>query len=178
MTQSARPAGRLVLPALVLLLVVAVLAVVLLWPSPKHRAAAPPPPSPTASPSPSPSLSPTKQLPYPWFPVGACLDHPKLSPVITVARPQQCDGQHDAESIGNPLLPDGLLKESQIALTLERLCQPYAAAAEAKQGGGTWFSLPTGPSLKYYSQGYRDASCLLAASDREGGTKLTAPLKG
>jgi hypothetical protein len=176
MTQSARPTGRLVLPALVLLIIVAAVAAVVLWPSPRHRAAAPPPP-PSASPSPSPSPSPAKQEPYPWFPVGACLDHPQLSPVITVAQARDCHGPHDAESIANPVLPDGLTKESQVALALERLCQPYATAVEAKQGGGPWYVFPMGPSLKYYNEGHRDSSCVLAGSNREGGTKLTAPLK-
>ncbi|TWG00519.1 hypothetical protein [Kitasatospora viridis] len=177
MTQSARPTGRLLLLA-VLLIALAGVAVALFWPGPKHRAAAAPPPPPSsAPPSPSPSPSPTKQVPYPWFPVGTCLDHPQLSPVITVAQARPCDGPHDAEVIANPLLPDGLVKDSQIATALRTLCQPFVATAQAAQGGGTWYSFPMGPALKYYQQGSRDTSCLLTASEREGGTKLTAPLK-
>ncbi|WP_035850306.1 hypothetical protein [Kitasatospora azatica] len=177
MTQSARPVGRLAALAVVLLLVAAGVTAVLLWPSAKHPAAAPPPPSPSASPSPSPSPSPTKHVPYPWFAVGTCLDHPQLSPVITVAEARPCQGPHDAEAIANPLLPDGLTKESQISQAMLKACDSAVTAWEAVQGGGTWYSFPMGPSLAYYNQGLRDVSCLLTASQREGGTKLTAALK-
>ncbi|MFE9421776.1 hypothetical protein ACFYNO_02305 [Kitasatospora sp. NPDC006697] len=179
MTQSARPTGRLLLLA-VLLIALAGVAVALFWPHAKAKpAAAPPPPSssPPASPTPSPSPSPSKQVPYPWFPVGTCVDHPQLSPVITTAQARPCDGPHDGEVIGNPLLPDGLTKDSEIAAALRKACQPFADTAQTAQGGGTWYSFPMGPALKYYAQGSRDVSCLLTGSVREGGTKLSAPLK-
>ncbi|PYC87730.1 hypothetical protein C7C46_02985 [Streptomyces tateyamensis] len=175
MTKS--PRSRTAATVVALLVALAGVAAVLLWPSsPKHPAAAAPP-SPSHSPSPSPSPSPTKKLPYPWFPVGSCVDHPKLSPVITAAEARPCQGPHDGESIANPLLPDGLTKESQIALALIRACQPYVTSWEAAQGGGTWYGIPMGPSLAYYNQGLRDATCLLTDSQHEGGTKLTGPLK-
>lgn len=116
-------------------------------------------------------------MPYPWYPVGSCLDDPQLSPAITAPQAAACDQPHDAQSIGNPTLPDGLTKESQLGLALVKACQPVAAAWQAQQGGGTWYALQLEPSLAYYQQGYRDATCLLAASRSKGGPKLTAPLK-
>ncbi|MFE0460382.1 hypothetical protein ACFW1A_14155 [Kitasatospora sp. NPDC058965] len=175
MTKS--PRSRTAATVVVLLVALAGVTAVLLWPGgAKHPAAAPPPAS-SAPASPSPSPSPTKQLPYPWFPVGTCVDHPQLSPVITVAEVRPCQGPHDGESIANPVLPDGLAKESQIALALLKACQPYVTAWEAQQGGGTWYGFPMGPSLAYYNQGQRDATCLLTASQRQGGSKLAQPLK-
>ncbi|GAB2708891.1 hypothetical protein [Kitasatospora kifunensis] len=179
MTQSARRTGPLLALAVVLLLTAGAVTAALLWPATKHPAAkAPPPsPSPSASPSPSPSPSPSKALPYPWFAVGSCLDHPQLSPVITTAQARPCDQPHDAEAIANPTLPDGLTKESQIALTMLKVCRPAVDDWKAKQGGGTWYSFPLGLSLNYYDQGFREVTCLLTASQREGGPKLTGPLK-
>lgn len=121
--------------------------------------------------------SPSKAFPYPWFAVGSCLDHPQLSPVITTAQPRPCDQPHDAEAIANPSLPDGLTKESQIAMAMLKACQPPVDGWKAKQGGGTWYSFPIGLSLAYYNQGFREVTCLLTASVQEGGPKLTGPLK-
>ncbi|MGF1426218.1 hypothetical protein [Kitasatospora sp. LaBMicrA B282] len=178
MTQPARRSGPLLALAVVLLLTAGAVTAALLWPATRRPAAAPPPsPSPAASHSPTPSPSPSKQLPYPWYPVGSCLDDPQLSPVITVPQGQDCATPHDAEAIGNPTLPDGLTKESQLGMALVKACTPVALAWEAKQGGGTWYPLQLEPSLAYYQQGYRDATCLLAASHAVGGPKLTAPLK-
>ncbi|MFF7631734.1 hypothetical protein ACFZB9_01085 [Kitasatospora sp. NPDC008050] len=178
MTQSARRTGPLLALAVVLLLTAGAVTAALLWPAPGHRAAAPPPsPSPSASPSPSPSPSPSKALPYPWFAVGSCLDHPQLSPVITTAQPRPCDQPHDAEAIANPKLPDGLTKESQIAMAMLTACQPSVDSWKAAQGGGTYYSFPLGLSLAYYTQGFREVTCLLTVSQHEGGPKLTGPLK-
>ncbi|MCX4749663.1 hypothetical protein OG455_29820 [Kitasatospora sp. NBC_01287] len=182
MTQPARRTGPLLALAVVLLLTAGAVTAALLWPTDKHPAAAPPPspspsPSPSASPAPSPSPSPSKQLPYPWFPVGACLQDPELSPAITIPQAAGCDQPHDAQAIGNPTLPDGLTKASQIGLALVKACQPVVAAWEAQQGGGTWYPLQLEPPLGDYQKGFRDATCVLAASRQPGGTKLTAPLK-
>ncbi|WP_280665806.1 MULTISPECIES: hypothetical protein [unclassified Kitasatospora] len=175
---ASRPTGgrrRVLALAGVLLVAVAAVTAVLLWPA-KHKpvAAAPPPPSPTASPSPS----PTKVLPYPYFPAGTCIDHPQLSKGITRAEAHPCAQPHDGEAIANPVLPDGLTKDSQIGQALLKACQPFVDDWTARQGGGHWYSFPIGPYLAYYNQGMRDATCTLAGSDVQGGSKLTGHLKG
>ncbi|MEV4557582.1 hypothetical protein AB0K51_11370 [Kitasatospora sp. NPDC049285] len=162
--------------------VVAALAVVaasvLLWPEPAHRQAAPPPPSPSASPSPSPSPSPSRQLPYPFFTPGTCLDHPQLSEVIAKAEARPCDQPHDGEAIADVVLPDGLTSDTAIGRAMRELCQAPLAAAEQRQGGGgPYYGFPIGPYLQYYQQGMHDATCTLTASSRQHGTKLTAPLR-
>ncbi len=168
--------GRPLAILLALVLVAAAAAAVLLWPAHRKPAAAPPP-SPSASPSPSPSPSASKALPYPFFPVGTCFDHPQLSKGITevVARP--CEGPHDGESIANPRLPDGLTKDLQISAALLMICRQPAADWTARQGGGTWYGMPMAPPLSFYNQGMRDVTCALAGSDVQGGTKLTGHLK-
>jgi hypothetical protein len=51
-------------------------------------------------------------------------------------------------------------------------------AAEQRQGGGgPYYGFPLGPFLAYYQQGMRDATCTLAASNKQGGTKLTGRLR-
>lgn len=170
--------GRRVALAVVLLLLVGGTLAVLLRPEHHAVAAPPPPPSPSPSASPSPSPSPTKHLPYPWFPAGTCFDHPQLSKGINEVEARPCEAPHDGEAISNPVLPDGLAKDSQIALALLKVCGPSAADWTARQGGGTWYPFPMGPSLAYYKQGFRDATCTMAGSDVQGGTKLTGHLKG
>jgi hypothetical protein len=163
--------GRWVV-AVVAVLAVAAGGAMLLWP--QRKKALPPPPRALVTSTPSPS--PSKVLPYPWFAAGTCYDHPQLSPVITHAEARPCTQDHDAESIANVLLPDGLTSDFVIGKTLRELCKDPVAAAEARQGGGTFYTYPITPDLTYYKQGYRDATCGLAVSDHQGGTKLHGPL--
>ncbi|MDH6132570.1 hypothetical protein P3T37_001955 [Kitasatospora sp. MAA4] len=168
--------GRLIALVVAVLLAAGAVAAVLLRPAAHHAVAAPPPPSPHASPTPSPS--PAKQLPYPYFPAGTCLDHPQLSKGITKAEARGCDQPHDGEAIANPVLPDGLTKDSQIGQALLKACGPFVGDWTARQGGGHWYSFPIGPDLAYYQQGLRDATCVLTGSTVQGGSKLTGHLHG
>ncbi|GAA1224713.1 hypothetical protein GCM10009665_13670 [Kitasatospora nipponensis] len=178
-TPPARPGRRLLpLVAVLALLGVGALLLALLWPAAKKPVAAPaPPPSPSASPSPSPSPSPSKVVPYPYFAIGTCVSVPQLTPGLPQAQAGDCGQSHDGQAIGNPVLPDGLTKESQIGQALLTACRPFVDDWRTRQGDGTWFAFPVGPSLVFYDQGWRDATCLLTAAQRPGGQKLTAPLK-
>ncbi|MFI9272405.1 hypothetical protein ACIGXM_17025 [Kitasatospora sp. NPDC052896] len=167
--------GRLIALAVGLLLLAGAGTAVLLRPSPHRPVAAPPAPPRTSAP-PSPATSPTPQLPYPYFAAGSCLDNPQLSTGITTTVARPCDQPHDAESIANPRLPDGITGRDQ-GLAMWKLCQPYFQAWSAKQGGGKWYSFPVGPDVSFYQQGMRAVSCTMATSDAQGGAKLTGPLK-
>ncbi|WP_371482251.1 hypothetical protein [Kitasatospora sp. NBC_00315] len=174
-----RPSRGLVLAVLaVLALLLAVVATVALWPRTKPVAQPPPPSaSPSPTPSPTPTPTPTKVLPYPFFTVGTCLDHPQLSKVITKAEARPCEGPHDAEAIADVLLPEGLTSDSQIGRALLVACKAAVDAAEQRQGDtGPYYSRPLGPYLAYYQQGMRDATCTLAASNKQDGRKLTGHL--
>ncbi len=173
-----RPSRGLVLTvSAVLVLLLAVVATAVLWPQDKP-VALPPPPSASPSPSPTPTATPTKVLPYPFFTVGACLDLPQLSKVITKAEARPCEGAHDAEAIADVLLPEGLTSDSQIGRALLEVCKAAVDTAEKLQGDtGPYYSRPLGPYLAYYQQGMRDATCTLAVSTRQGGRKLTGPLR-
>ncbi|WP_441246634.1 hypothetical protein [Kitasatospora sp. McL0602] len=173
--QAGRSRGRWLLAAVTAVALVVGVAL-LLWPEPKKKLLLPPPPSPSPSPS-SPAPSPSKVLPYPWFPAGSCFDHPQLSTVITSPEARPCAQGHDAESISNPLLPEGLTSDFAIGKALRELCKAPAATTEQRQGGGTYYGYPISPDLTFYKQGYRDATCGLAASNHQGGAKLQAPLR-
>ncbi|MER5640895.1 hypothetical protein ABT095_28595 [Kitasatospora sp. NPDC002227] len=164
--------GRWVTVAVLAVLAVGAGAAMLLWPDRKKSLPPPPRPSVTATPSPSPS----KVLPYPWFAVGTCYDHPQLSKVITSPEARPCAPDHDVESVANVLLPDGLTSDFTIGKALRELCKAPVAAAEQRQGGGTFYGYPIAPDLTFYRQGYRDATCGIAASDHQGGAKLHGPL--
>ncbi|MGW6913160.1 hypothetical protein ACWGB8_04955 [Kitasatospora sp. NPDC054939] len=176
---SRPPRGLVLAVAAVLAVLVGVVATVLLWPE-KRTAAAPPPPSPTASspaPAPSPTPTPTRVVPYPHFGPGECFDHPQLSKVITKPEPRPCDGPHDGEAIAAPLLPDGLTTEAQIGRAMRDGCKDAVAAAQGRQDGGTWYGFPVGPAMTAYREGWRDFSCTVTSSNRQGGAKLTAPIR-
>ncbi len=179
-----RPSRGLVLAvAAVLAVLLAVVATVLLWPEKRPVALPPPPtPSPTATPTPTPAPTPTptpaKVLPYPFFTVGTCLDHPQLSRTVTKAEARPCEGSHDAEAVADVLLPEGLTSDSQIGKALREVCKSAFDEAELRQGGGgPYYGFPLGPYLAYYQQGMRDATCALAAGNKQGGAKLTGHLK-
>ncbi|GGV26335.1 hypothetical protein GCM10010495_47920 [Kitasatospora herbaricolor] len=178
---SRPPRGLVLAVAAVLVLLLGVTATVLLWPEHRPVALPPPAPSPTVStpaPTPTPTPTPSKVLPYPFFPVGTCLDHPQLSKAITKSEARPCEGSHDAESIATVLLPEGLTSDSQIGRALREACATAVDAAEKRQGGGgPYYGFPLGPYLAYYQQGMRDATCTLAVSNKQGGTKLTGQLR-
>lgn len=179
---TARPSRALAAAAFaVLAVLVAVVATALLWPE-EDTAAAPPPPAPTTTsatpaPGPTPTPTPTRVVPYPFFTVGACFDHPQLSKVITRPEPRPCTDRHDGEAIAALLLPEGLAGEPQIARAMREGCKDVLAAAQARQGGGSWYGYPMGPALTYYQQGWRDYTCTITASNRQEGAKLTAPVR-
>ncbi|GAA4995584.1 hypothetical protein [Kitasatospora paranensis] len=171
----AQARGRRIAAVVVVVAVAAVVAAVLLWPERHPRAASAPPPS---SAPPSPSASPTKQLPYPFFTPGTCLDHPQLSKVITRAEERPCSGPHDGEAIADVVLPEGLTSDLQIGRALRDLCKdPLAARTAAQGGGGPYYGFPLGPYLQYYKQGMRDATCTMTVSNRQDGRKLTGSLR-
>ncbi|MEV7183600.1 hypothetical protein [Kitasatospora sp. NPDC093102] len=179
---GSRPTRGLVLTvAAVLVVLLAVVATAVLWPDDKKPAAAPPP-TPTATPTPTPTATPTPtptkpQPPYAHFPVGACFDHPQLSPVITKPEERPCAGDHDGEVIADPVLPDGITGDIPLALAMRDGCKDAETAAKARQGDGkTYYGRQFGPSMATYQQGWRDYTCTLAASNKQGGPKLTAPL--
>ncbi|MFJ8042754.1 hypothetical protein ACIRBX_19910 [Kitasatospora sp. NPDC096147] len=171
---------RVVATVVAVVVLLAGVATLLLWPEPEPKKAAAPPPSPSASPSPSPSPTPTRDRPpYPYFWPGECFDHPQLSKVITVPELRPCEAPHDGEGVAVIKLPEGLADDADIAQALRELCKPAAAEWQAKQpAGGRYFGYPIGPSMKYYGQGHRDASCTLSASNRQDGPKLTGHLAG
>ncbi|MEV7779203.1 hypothetical protein [Kitasatospora sp. NPDC088351] len=177
---ATRPSRGLVLAVVaVLAVLLAVVATVLLWPE-KKPAALPPPPSPTATPTPTPTPSPTpsRVVPYTFLPVGSCFDHPQLSKTITKPEPRPCEGEHDGEVIADQLLPDGLTGDNQLAKAMREGCKETLAAAEARQGGGgPYYGYPFGPSMTYYQQGWRDYTCTMTASNRQGSTKLSGHLR-
>ncbi|GJF28759.1 hypothetical protein KNE206_14590 [Kitasatospora sp. NE20-6] len=151
-------------------------AAVWLWPDGGHRSAQPPPVAVGASPSPSPSPSPT--LPYPFFPPGTCLDHPQLSKVITTVEARPCEQSHDGEAIANVRLPEGLTSDAGIGRALRELCKVPLAEWDRRQGGGgPYYGFPFGPSLAFYGQGMRDATCAMTVSSRQEGRKLTGRLR-
>ncbi|WP_181970543.1 hypothetical protein [Kitasatospora xanthocidica] len=176
---GSRPSRGLVLTvAAVLVVLLAVVATAVLWPDDGKPAAAPPPPSPTATPTPTPTPTPTKPPPpYAFFPVGACFDHPQLSPVITKPEERPCAGDHDGEVIADLKLADGLTGEIPLALAMRDGCKEAEAAAKARQGDGkTYYGRQFGPAMANYQQGWRDYTCTLAASNKQGGPKLTGQL--
>ncbi|MFF8768723.1 hypothetical protein [Kitasatospora sp. NPDC015120] len=188
-TSDTRPSrGLLIAVAAVLAVLLAVVATVLLWPE-DEPAPEPPPPSPTtATPAPTPTPSPTptptptpapaKVVPYSFFPVGSCLDHPQLSKTVTKPEPRPCEEKHDGEAIADQLLPEGLSGDYQVAGAMRDGCKEAQAAAEARQGGGgPYYSYPVGPSYTFYQQGWRDYTCILTASNRPGSTKLSGQLR-
>ncbi|GAA2225436.1 MULTISPECIES: hypothetical protein [Kitasatospora] len=167
--QDGRARGRrwwMVLPAAV---VVAALGGLFLWPQ-RHRVALPPPVVPTAY---SPSASPSKVLPYPYFLPGTCFDHQQLSTGITKPEQRPCAQPHDGEAIADIVLPDGLTDDLVIGRTLRELCRAPLAEWEQQQDGGQYYGFPVGPYLRYYQQGYRDATCTMTVSDHQGGPKTT-----
>ncbi|MGW4648609.1 hypothetical protein [Kitasatospora sp. NPDC004289] len=167
---------RRVVATVVAVLVLVVGAVVLFWPEPARKPAAAPPPSPSASPSPSPTR---ERPPYPFFWPGECFDHPQLSKVITLPELRPCEAPHDGEGVAVVKLPEGLADDADIARALRQLCEPAAAEWQARQtSGGPYYGYPIGPSVKHYSQGHRDASCTLSASNSQQGRKLTGHLAG
>ncbi|MCG6493113.1 hypothetical protein [Kitasatospora sp. A2-31] len=180
---AARPPRGLVLAvAAVLAALLAVVATVLLWPE-KERAPLPPPPSPTtATPSPTPTATPTptptpsRVVPYTFFPVGTCFDHPQQTRTVTKPEARPCEGEHDGEVVADLLLPDGLT-ETQLNKAVRDGCKESLAAAEARQGGGTFYTLPIGPPMAQYQQGWRDYTCSLTSGTRPGTPKLTGHLK-
>ncbi|MGW4893622.1 hypothetical protein ACWEQL_15370 [Kitasatospora sp. NPDC004240] len=175
---DARPSRALVLSVVgVLAVLLAVLATVLLWPEEKPAALPPPAPTATPSPTPTPTPTPTREVPYPHFVVGACFDHPQLSRAITKPEARPCEGEHDGESFAVLQLPEGLTGDAQIGRAMREGCKEPMAAAQARQGGGTWYGYPMGPAMTWYQQGWRDYSCTLTASNRQGGTKLTGHVR-
>ncbi|MFI5527958.1 hypothetical protein ACIA8O_05310 [Kitasatospora sp. NPDC051853] len=169
---------RRVVATVVAVVVLVAGVVVLLWPEPERKKVAAPPPSPSASPSPSPS--PTRErLPYPFFWPGECFDHPQLSKVITLPELRPCEAPHDGEAVAVVKLPEGLADDADIAKALRELCRQPATDWQARQpSGGPYFGYPIGPSVKFYGQGHRDASCTLSASNSQQGRKLTGHLTG
>ncbi|WP_435649119.1 hypothetical protein [Kitasatospora purpeofusca] len=186
--EDARPSrGLRVGVAAVLVLLLAVVATVLLWPA-DDPAPAPPPPSPTATPTPTPTPTstptptptptPTKVVPYSFFTVGTCLDHPQLSRTVTKPEARPCEGRHDGEAIADQLLPEGLTGDYVVANAMRDGCKEAQAAAEARQGGGgPYYSYPVGPSYAFYQQGWRDYTCILTAGNRPDTGKLTGHLR-
>ncbi|MFJ6774633.1 hypothetical protein ACIQOV_27360 [Kitasatospora sp. NPDC091257] len=177
---GARPSRGLVLTvAAVLVVLLAVVATAVLWPDDKKPAAAPPPPTPTptATQTPTPTPTPTPQPPYAFFPVGACFDHPQLSPVITKPEERPCAGDHDGEVIADLKLADGITGDIPLALAMRDGCKEAEAAAKARQGDGkTYYGRQFGPATANYQQGWRDYTCTLTASNKQGGPKLTGQL--
>ncbi|WP_395296583.1 hypothetical protein ACF9IK_26405 [Kitasatospora hibisci] len=179
---AARPPRGLVLAvAAVLAALLAVVATVLLWPE-QEQTPLPPPPSPTtAAPSatPTPTLTPTptpsRVVPYTFFPVGTCFDHPQQTKTVTKPEARPCEGEHDGEVVADLLLPDGLT-ETQLNKAVRDGCKEPLAAAEARQGGGTFYPLPIGPPMAQYRQGWRDYTCSLTSGTRPGTPKLTGHL--
>ncbi|MEV7930914.1 hypothetical protein [Kitasatospora sp. NPDC088779] len=178
---DSRPSRGLVLAVVaVLAVLLAVVATVLLWPEERKPAAAPPPPTPTATPTPAPTPTPTptRTPPYAFFPVGACFDHPQLSPVITKAEERPCTGEHDGQVIADLKLADGLTGEIPIALAMREGCKEAEAAAKARQNDGkTYYGRQFGPAQANYQQGWRDYTCTLTAGNKQGGPKLTGNLR-
>lgn len=155
--------------ALLAVVVAAALGGLFLWPE-RHRVALPPPA--VAFPS-SPSASPSKVLPYPYFPPGTCFDHQQLSTGITKPEQRPCAQPHDGEAIANVVLPEGLTDDLVIGRALRGLCQAPLTEWEREQGGGQFYGFPIGPYLKFYQQGFRDATCTMTVSDQQGGPKTT-----
>ncbi|MFJ9774855.1 hypothetical protein ACIRVF_27025 [Kitasatospora sp. NPDC101157] len=178
---ASRPTRGLVITvAAVLAVLLAVVATVLLWPEDDPRpAATPPPPSLTASPTPTPTPTPTRpQPPYAFFPVGTCFDHPQLSPAITKAEERPCATPHDGEVIADLKLPDGLNGEIPIALAMRDGCKDAETTAKAHQPDGkSYYPRQFGPAMANYQQGWRDYTCTLTASNKQGGPKLTGQLR-
>ncbi|MFI6155571.1 hypothetical protein ACIBCA_23125 [Kitasatospora sp. NPDC051170] len=176
-----RPGRGLVLTvSAVLVLLLAVVGTVLLWPEDEKKpAAAPPPPTatPTPTPTPTPAPTPTPKPPYVFLPVGACFDHPQLSPVITKIEERPCTGDHDGEVIADLKLPDGLSGEVPIALAIRNGCYDAQTAAMARQTDGKkYHERQFGPTGANYQAGWRDYSCALTLSEKQGGPKIAAPL--
>ncbi|MFJ8430010.1 hypothetical protein ACIQ9P_01780 [Kitasatospora sp. NPDC094019] len=185
--EDARPSrGLRVGVAAVLVLLLAVVATVLLWPGDDPAPAPPPPspttatptPTPTATPTPTPTPTPTKVVPYAFFTVGTCLDHPQLSRTVTKPEARPCEGKHDGEAIADQLLPEGLTDGYVIGNAMRDGCKEAQAAAEARQGGGgPYYSYPVGPNYSFYQQGWRDYTCVLTAGNRPDTGKLTGHLR-
>ncbi|MEU6235696.1 hypothetical protein [Kitasatospora sp. NPDC047058] len=179
---AARPSRGLVLAvAAVLAVLLAVVATVLLWPE-KEPAPLPPPPrspsptTPAPTPTPTPTPTPAKVVPYTFFPVGSCFDHPQQTKTVTKPELRPCEGGHDGEVVADLLLPDGLT-ETQLNKAVRDGCKEPMAAAEARQGGGTFYPLPIGPPMAQYQQGWRDYTCSLTSGTHPGTPKLTGHLK-
>ncbi|MFJ9521476.1 hypothetical protein ACIRPK_24875 [Kitasatospora sp. NPDC101801] len=171
---------RRVVATAVVLLLLAAGAVVLLWPGPDRVTPAPPPPTSAApSPSASPSPSPSKVLPYLFFPPGTCLDYQPLSKTAAPAETRPCDQVHDGEVVADIVLPEGLTAEPAIQQAITAACEPHLVEWETRQGGGgPYFGRYLGPRLVHYQAGFRDATCVMAVTDRPGGRRLTGHLKG
>ncbi|MFD5564210.1 septum formation family protein [Kitasatospora griseola] len=141
----------------VVAVVLAAVAAVLLWPDPHPPVAAPPP---AHSPSPAPSPSPSKEIPYPYFTPGTCFQVPRLS---NVQQPTAvpCDQPHDAESIANADLPDGLADLPAIFRSMTELCKEPTRQALARTTGGPRHGTSVGLPVEFYQQGMRGITCAL-----------------
>ncbi|GGO81649.1 septum formation family protein [Wenjunlia tyrosinilytica] len=117
-------------------------------------------------------------IPYVALKPGQCFNTPGLDKSVDHIVTLSCSKPHDGEVIGNATLSGTFSSDKAISTKAGELCRPKADRAAKRQADGRiYYNYVLHPVLSTYQVGIKTVSCSLTASNKQGGRKLTHPLK-